>query len=99
MRDERAASNFSKVFAGVAAVAATLLAGGPANAQWAPPPAEVIATMEPVYFEGHAAYWYGSHWYYRDAHGGWGHYDSEPRELREHRDHSPPVRRSWGHRR
>jgi hypothetical protein len=36
------------------------------------PPADYIATVEPVYFEGHAAYWYGNRWY---------HYDREPPGL------------------
>ncbi len=42
------------------------------------PPPEVIATLAPVYFEGHAAYWYHSRWYYRDARGVWGTYHDEP---------------------
>jgi|HubBroStandDraft_2_1064218.scaffolds.fasta_scaffold179359_2 hypothetical protein len=44
------------------------------------PPADYIATVEPVYFEGHAAYWYGNRWYYRDG-ARWGHYDREPPGL------------------
>jgi hypothetical protein len=60
------------------ALAAVFLAGAPAAAQWAPPPPEYIATTEPVYFEGHASYWYGNHWVWRDEHGAWAHYDHEP---------------------
>jgi hypothetical protein len=44
------------------------------------PPADYIATVEPVYFEGHAAYWYNNRWYYRDG-ARWGHYDHEPAGL------------------
>ncbi len=44
------------------------------------PPDEYIATTEPIYYEGHAAYWYGGLWYYRDG-GRWGHYDREPAGL------------------
>jgi hypothetical protein len=49
------------------------------------PTPEVIATLTPVYYEGHAAYWWHNHWHYRDAHGRWGHYDSEPKFLHDHR--------------
>jgi len=86
------------IVAGVGALAAVSLIGTPAAAQWVPPPPEVIATMEPAYYEGHAAYWYHDHWYWRDEHGAWNHYDNEPAFLRDHRAHFPPVRRSWGHR-
>lgn len=48
------------------------------------PPADYIATMQPVYFEGHASYWYNNRWYYRDG-GHWGHYDREPAGLAAHR--------------
>ena len=30
------------------------------------PPDAYIATTDPVYFEGHASYWYGGRWYYRE---------------------------------
>jgi hypothetical protein len=79
----------------VGALAAVSLIGTTANAQWAPPPPEYIATTEPVYYEGHAAYWYGNHWYWRDEHGGWGHYDREPPFLADRRAHFAPARRSW----
>lgn len=78
------------------AVGAIALAGAPAAAQWVPPPPEYVATMEPVYYEGHAAYWYQNHWYWRDEHGAWAHYDREPPQLAERRAHAAPVRRSWG---
>ncbi len=81
------------------ALAAALFAGAPAAAQWEPPPAEFVATTAPAYHEGHAAYWYNGHWFYRDEHGAWNHYEQEPRELADHRAHAPPVRRSWQGRR
>ncbi len=83
------------ILSAVGAVATVSLIGTPAAAQWAPPPAEYVATTEPTYYEGHAAYWYGGHWSWRDAHGGWNHYDNEPASLAERRAHAPPVRRSW----
>lgn len=58
------------------------------------PPDAYIATTEPVYFEGHAAYWYGNRWYYRDG-GHWGHYDREPPVLYQRRMQAPPVRRTY----
>jgi hypothetical protein len=58
----------------------------------APPPPEYIATVEPVYYEGHPAYWYNNHWFYRDERGAWGHYREEPGFLRDRRFHSPPNR-------
>ena len=94
----RAIATLSKGFvivSAVGALAAVSLVGVPAAAQWAPPPSEYIATTEPVYYEGHAAYWYGGHWFWRDEHGGWNHYDREPPFLADRRTHSPPVRRSF----
>jgi uncharacterized membrane protein YgcG len=76
-------------------LAAVSLTGAPADAQWAPPPPEYIATTEPVYFEGHATYWYGNRWNWRDEHGGWSHYDREPGFLAEHRARFAPVQHSW----
>lgn len=55
--------------------------GSPAIAQWDPPPPEFIATTEPAYYEGHAAYGYNNHWFWRDERGGWNHYDHEPAFL------------------
>jgi hypothetical protein len=48
------------------------------------PPADFVATAEPVYYDGHATYWYGNHWVYRDGNR-WSSYRQEPRELAEHR--------------
>jgi hypothetical protein len=58
------------------------------------PPDAYIATTEPVYFEGHAAYWYGGRWYYRDG-ARWNHYDREPPALQQRRMQAPPVRRTY----
>jgi hypothetical protein len=60
------------------------------------PPAEYVATAEPVYYEGHAAYWYGDRWYYRDAHG-WQYYHGEPGYLRDWRARGPVYRRYYEH--
>ncbi|MGD0530461.1 MAG: hypothetical protein ABSE49_35335 [Polyangiaceae bacterium] len=79
----------------IGVLAAVSLTGVPADAQWAPPPPEYVATTEPVYYEGHAAYWYGNHWNWRDEHGAWNHYDQEPGFLADHRAHFAPVRHSW----
>jgi hypothetical protein len=84
------------IVSAVSALAAVFLVGSPADAQWIPPPAEYIATTEPVYYEGHPAYLYNNHWYYRDEHGGWGHYDHEPAFLAERRAHFAPARGGWG---
>ncbi len=81
------------------ALAAALLVGTPAVAQWEPPPPEFIATTEPAYYQGHAAYWYNNHWFWRDDHGSWNHYEQEPRDLADRRAHFPPARRSWQGRR
>jgi hypothetical protein len=48
------------------------------------PPAEYLATAEPVYYEGHPAYWYGNRWYYRNG-AAWGYYHDEPGFLRDYR--------------
>jgi hypothetical protein len=58
------------------------------------PPDAYIATAEPVYFDGHASYWYGNRWYYRDG-GRWNHYDREPAGLYQRRTSAPIVRRSY----
>jgi uncharacterized membrane protein YgcG len=79
----------------IGVLAAVSLTGVSADAQWAPPPPEYVATTEPVYYEGHAAYWYGNHWNWRDEHGGWNHYGQEPGFLADHRAHFAPVRHSW----
>jgi hypothetical protein len=78
-----------------AVLGAGALVAARAHAQWDPPPPEIIASAEPVYYERHAAYWYNNHWFWRDEHGGWNHYDREPPTLADHRAHSPPDRHSW----
>ena len=94
----RTIASLSKGLATVSAVgalAAVVLAAAPADAQWVPPPPEVVGTLDPVYYEGHAAYWYNNHWYWRDAHGGWNHYDNEPAFLADRRAHFAPVRHTY----
>jgi hypothetical protein len=59
------------------------------------PPDTFIATTDPVYFEGHAAYWYGNRWFYRDG-GRWNHYDREPAGLAQRRGQGSPARYSYG---
>jgi len=69
------------------------------------PPDAYIATTDPIYFEGHAAYWYGGFWYYRDGGGRWGHYDHEPAGLYARRmqggvgrhNYEPSRGRATGH--
>jgi hypothetical protein len=82
----------------VGALAAICLLGTPAVAQYAPPPAEVVATLTPVYHEGHATYWYNGYWHYRDARGGWAYYHEEPAFLRDHREHHPAEYHHYGRR-
>jgi hypothetical protein len=48
------------------------------------PPASFVAVNTPVYYEGHATYWYGNQWYYRDGRQ-WRAYQHEPVYLREYR--------------
>jgi hypothetical protein len=63
------------------------LAAAPAQAQIEiriGPPAWYIATSRPVYYEGHAAYWYGNRWQYREGNR-WHTYRDEPRYLRDRR--------------
>jgi len=60
------------------------------------PPAEFLATTTPVYFEGHAAYWYGNRWVYRNG-PAWGYYRNEPGFLHDYRGHhSAPARQFYG---
>jgi hypothetical protein len=59
------------------------------------PPDGYLATTTPVYFEGHASYWYGNRWFYRDG-GGWRGYRSEPAGLRESRVRAAPSRQYYG---
>lgn len=58
------------------------------------PPDTYVATTEPVYYEGHATYWYGGSWYYRDGRG-WNHYDREPPALYQRRVQAAPARRNY----
>jgi hypothetical protein len=60
------------------------------------PPDAYIATTDPVYFDGHASYWYGDRWYYRDG-ARWNYYHTEPAELARHRASGPPARRTYEH--
>src|SRR5208282_3471933 len=59
------------------------------------PPDAYIATTEPVYYEGNAAYWYGGFWYYRGPGGRWNHYGSEPAGLHARRIQAAPGRRAY----
>ena len=79
-----------------AGISSCLLISTPAAAQIEIfPPAAFIATSSPVYFEGHAAYWYNDQWYYRDG-PAWRHYSSEPTFLRDYRGRHEPVRQYYG---
>ena len=60
------------------------------------PPAAFIATSTPVYFEGHAAYWYGDRWYYRDGRD-WRYYHEEPHYLHDWRGHHEFERHYYEH--
>lgn len=59
------------------------------------PTPEFIATTPPVFFEGHAAYWFGGRWYFRDGRA-WRYYREEPSFLRERRMHHEPERHFYG---
>jgi hypothetical protein len=92
----------SKKLATAASIAALLTVGliadrAVAQAPPPPPPPEYVATTEPVYYEGHAAYWYNNRWHYRDERGVWRFYDHEPQALQDRRMHAPPARRDYGH--
>jgi hypothetical protein len=60
-------------------------------------PVEFVATTTPVYHGGHAAYWYGGRWVYRDGRE-WREYHEEPSHLREYRQHHEQERRYYGRR-
>jgi hypothetical protein len=62
------------------------------------PPDAIVATTEPVYFDGHASYLYGGRWYYRDGNR-WSHYDHEPPALAQRRVQAPPRQRTYEPRR
>lgn len=81
-------------FATLLAITASVALAPIASAQDADddfPPSETIATVTPVYFEGHAAYWWHNRWHYRDPHGAWLRYHAEPTFLRDHRVAHPYV--------
>jgi hypothetical protein len=59
------------------------------------PSAGFVATSSPVYYEGHAAYWYGNRWQYREG-GQWRSYREEPSYLRESRSRGEPSRQYYG---
>jgi hypothetical protein len=67
---------------------------GPDGAYDDYPPDAYIATTDPVYFDGHASYWYGNRWYWRDG-GHWNHYDHEPAGLYSVRMHGTPAHRMY----
>ena len=79
-------------------VVGSCLLAAPAQAQVVVefvPPAEFVATAAPVYFEGHAAYWYRNRWYYREGRA-WRYYHEEPAHLRSHRERWEPPRHFYG---
>jgi len=85
---------------GAAALGAvvTCLWSAPAQAQVEvriSPPSWFIATNRPVYYEGHASYWYGNQWHYRQGRS-WHTYREEPRFLRQHRGQRPDGRHYYG---
>lgn len=84
----------------IGAIAATMLVAPVVSAQGydGPPPPEVIATLTPVYHEGHAAYWYHGFWHYRDARGGWAYYHTEPTYFRDYRGSHAFERHHYGRR-
>jgi hypothetical protein len=67
---------------------------GDADVAYYPPPA-YIATSQPVFYEGHASYWYNGHWVYRDGGGRWGYYRSEPGYLAGRRGGAGFQRRTY----
>jgi hypothetical protein len=91
--------SFSNVLAVLVLLGVSLGGAGTARAQVViSPPSVVIATSQPVYYQGHPSYWYGGHWYWRD-HQSWHSYGSEPGYLHDHRVHGPPQRHYYEHRR
>jgi hypothetical protein len=59
------------------------------------PTAEFMATVQPVYYENHAVYWWQNHWLWRDG-SSWHSYDREPPVLAQRREHDPPGRWFYG---
>ena len=58
------------------------------------PPVSFRATARPVYWEGHASYWYQGRWYYREGND-WRYYHEEPVHLREYRTNREPPRQNY----
>jgi hypothetical protein len=58
------------------------------------PGASYMVTAQPVYYEGHASYWYGGRWVYRDG-ARWNYYRSEPQYLGARRGYVAPPRRVY----
>lgn len=58
------------------------------------PPVAFRATSRPVYYDGHAAYWYGNRWYYQER-GEWQYYREEPIHLRAYRSNRAPQRQHY----
>jgi len=59
-------------------------------------PDDVVATTDPIYYDGVPVYWYGGHWMYRNAFGGWAAYRTEPPALAARRASAPAARRYYG---
>jgi hypothetical protein len=60
------------------------------------PAPEFLATVQPVYYENHASYYWHNRWYWREG-TAWRHYDTEPAFLMDRRMHDPPGRWFYGH--
>jgi hypothetical protein len=58
------------------------------------PPASYVVTAQPVYYEGHASYWYGGRWVYRDG-ASWNYYRTEPQYLGARRGYVGSPRRVY----
>jgi hypothetical protein len=91
---------FVKLLKGVLGlgVIAACLASAPVQAQvqiQIYPPAWFIATTSPVYYEGHASYWYGNQWHYRQGRT-WHTYQREPMYLHDRREKHRPSRHYYG---
>jgi hypothetical protein len=65
--------------------------GGPAYY----PPDSFVVTGQPVYYEGHASYFYNGRWVYRDGGGRWNAYRSEPTYLAQRRAAVAAPRRTY----
>jgi hypothetical protein len=59
------------------------------------PTPEFMATVQPIYYENHAVYWWHNHWLWRDG-ASWRSYDHEPPVLEQRRTHDPPGRWFYG---